>query len=214
MKAQFAAGAFILLAGSAFASDLPHRNQQLAPAPYQPSMLNPAPAAQWNGFYIGGALGYLALQTENPKVRGFEIGARAGYDQQFGDVVAGVMVNADASFANGSVPNYNVSTPFKLGAYARLGYAVAPKTLVYGLGGLSYLDIKVDTTASNPHKAGIGFGLGLGLEHKLSDKWSAFGEYSFHRLWTNNDRIINALEARVGVNYRFGGDYRAIFARY
>jgi outer membrane immunogenic protein len=220
MKARNAIGAFIMLptllvgalASPVLAADLPSSSEPLAPR--APPVFAPAPASHWTGSYVGVSVGYLGLLTENPKVDGFEIGARAGYDEQFGNLVLGGMIEADASFANGSVPNYNVETPFKLGAYARLGYAIAPKTLAYGLGGLTFLDMKVKTTAANPPNAATGFGLGVGMEHKLSDNWSAFGEYRFHRLWANNDNIINGLEAKVGVNYRFGGDNRPLFARY
>jgi opacity protein-like surface antigen len=214
MKAHFAVGAFILLTGSAFAADLPDRDQPPAPASLAPSMLAPKPAAQWSGLYVGGAAGYLALQTENPKIRGFEIGARAGYDQQFGAIVAGVSLDGDATFAEGDVANYKAKAPFKLGASARLGYEIAPNTLAYGLGGFTFLDVKVKTTAANPPGSAMGFALGVGMEQKLAANWSVFGEYRFHRLWADNDRVFNALEAKVGVNYRFGGDNRAIFARY
>ena len=214
MKAHIAASAFILLASSAFAADLPGRNQPLAPAPYQPSLRAPAPTAQWSGFYIGGAAGYLALQSENPKVRGFEIGARAGHDQQFGALVGGGFLEADASFAKGEVANYKAKAPFKLGAYARLGYESTPETLAYGLGGVTFLDMKVKTTAANPPGSAIGFGLGVGMEKKLAANWSLFGEYRVHRLWTDNDRTFNALEAKVGINYRFGTDQHPLFARY
>ena len=214
MKAHSAVGAFILLASPAFASDMPGGHRPMAPVPYQRSMLAPAPAAQWSGFYVGGAAGYLALQAENPKVRGFEIGARAGHDQQFGALVAGAFVEADASFAKGKVANYNAKAPLKLGAYARLGYAIAPNTLAYGLGGVTFLDMKVKTTATNPPGSATGFTLGIGMEHKVSANWSLFGEYRFHRLWTNNNRVINALEAKAGVNYRFGGVNSPLFARF
>ena len=214
MKAHIALGAFVLFTSSALAADLPDRNPAPAPARLAPSMLAPAPAAQWSGLYVGGAAGYLALQTENPKIRGFEIGARAGYDQQFGAIVAGVIVDGDATFAKGDVANYKAKAPFKLGASARLGYEIAPNTLAYGLGGFTFLDMKVKTTAANPPSSAMGFMLGAGMEQKLAANWSVFGESRFHRLWTNNDRVINALEAKVGVNYRFGGDARTIFARY
>jgi outer membrane immunogenic protein len=214
MKAHSAIGALILLGSPAFASDMPGGHRPMAPAPYQRSMLAPAPAAQWSGFYVGGAAGYLALQTENPKVRGFEIGARAGHDQQFGALVGGGFLEADASFARGKVANYNAKAPFKLGAYARLGYEIIPETLAYGLGGVTFLDMKVKTTAANPPGSAIGFGLGVGMEKKLAANWSLFGEYRFHRLWADNERTFNVLEAKVGVNYRFGGGKSPLFARY
>lgn len=206
MKAHSAIGAFILLASPAVAADLSGRNLS--------SLLAPAPAAKWSGFYVGGAAGYLALQTENPKVRGFEIGARAGHDQQFGALIVGGFLEADASFAKGEVANYKIKAPFKLGSYARLGYEIAPETLAYGLGGITFLGMNVKTSAASPPKSAIGFGLGVGMEKKLAANWSLFGEYRFHRLWTDNERTINALEAKVGVNYRFGGDNSPLFARY
>lgn len=117
------------------------------------------------------------------------------------------------SFAKGDVANYKVKAPLKLGAYARLGYTIAPNTLAYGLGGFTFLDLNVKTTAANPPSSAMGFALGAGMEQKVAENWSLFGEYRFHRLWTDNDRIINALEAKIGVNYRFGGE-NPLFARY
>lgn len=140
--------------------------------------------------------------------------ARAGHDQQFGTLVVGAFFEADASFAKGDVANYKVKAPFKLGSYARLGYEIAPETLAYGLGGITFLGMNVKTTSTNPPNSAIGFGLGVGMEKKMAANWSLFGEYRFHRLWTDNERTFNALEAKVGVNYRFGGARSPLFARF
>lgn len=199
----------LAMPAQALAADLPRRDQPLAPPPHFGVL-----PTQFSGSYVGGSIGYFALLTENPAVDGFEIGARAGYDEQFGNVVAGVLLNADASFASGSVAGYKMTTPLMLGAYARLGYTVAPKTLAYGLGGVTFLDMKVTTAQANPPNAATGFGLGVGMEHQVADNWTLFGEYRFHRLWTNNDNIINAIEAKFGVNYRFADKQLPLLARY
>lgn len=222
MKAHISFGAFILRSclfasplfpNAAFAADLPI--DEIHQASMDPAaLLSPARASQWSGQYIGGSLGYLGLLTENPKVEGFEIGARAGYDQQFGDFIIGAMVESDATFAKGSVAGYAFKAPFKLGAYGRAGYKLSPATMGYALAGFSYLDVKVTTAKANPPTSTMGFGLGVGVEQKLSQNWSVFGEYRYHRLWSEDNLSLNALEAKVGVNYRFGSDNHPLFARY
>jgi len=221
MKAHFKTGAFILrtcllasslFAGAAFAADL-RRYEDVPPQPHAP-LLTPVPISQWSGQYVGGSLGYLGLLTENPKVEGFELGARAGYDQQFGDFVIGAMVEGDLSFAKGSVAGYKFESPFKLGGYGRLGYKLSPEIIGYVLTGFSYLDVKVKSNKANPPEAAMGFGLGFGVERKISQFWSVFGEYRYHRLWSEGNLAVNVLEAKVGVNYRFGSDQHPLFARY
>jgi outer membrane immunogenic protein len=204
MKAHIALGAFILFTSSAFAVDLPGGNRTLEPAWTPPSILSSTPAMRWSGLYVGGTAGYQALLSENPQIHGFELGARLGYDQQFDGIVSGVILDIDASFATGNVADYKVNTPLKIGGYARLGYEIASATLVYGLAGFTLVDMRVRTGAGNPPSSAAGFSAGAGIEHNVARNWSVFGEARFHNLWTDTNIIIRTLEAKVGVNYRFG----------
>jgi outer membrane immunogenic protein len=123
----------------------------------------------------------------------------------------------------------------------RLGYAVGP-TLFYATGGLAYGDLKESATII-PGPVGIGLGgsqlsgsrdewrvgwtVGGGIEHMISENWSIKGEYLYYDLGRsslvtttfagapnesgtfshhNNGHII-----RAGINYQFGGP---IIAKY
>jgi outer membrane immunogenic protein len=108
--------AFVAVAGSAVAADLPYRTA--APAPYVAA----APIFTWSGFYVGlnaggawnnggngdftstgfgpGALGVSTFSGNNDDV-GFTGGAQIGYNMQFGSFVAGVEADINYLDRNG-----------------------------------------------------------------------------------------------------------------
>lgn len=210
------AASIALLAGSAFAADLPVRSAAPAPVVY-------APVFTWTGFYVGLNAGIVNSNVE--LFRGFDvdsnagtIGVRGGYDAQFGSFVIGALVDLD--YSNMSFQPFiggpSVDARFILGANLRLGFLVTPATLVYATGGYTYAD--VDTGVFNFGSHADGWNVGLGVEHRFTANWSGFVEYRYHQLDVNvpagASGDVEAHTVKVGVNYRFGGAAAPVVARY
>jgi outer membrane immunogenic protein len=166
-RSALLASAAILVAGSAFAADLPAR--VAAPAPY----IAAAPIFTWTGFYVGlnagGAwndgrsLSTAGFAAPNPFIFGngsnddvgFTGGAQAGYNMQFGSFVAGVEADINYLDRNGGgrgafpalVAGAGNGTDFTVGGgnsgnwfgtvRGRLGFAF-DRALIYGTGGLAF----------------------------------------------------------------------------
>lgn len=206
-----AAAVLALLApAAAIAADLPSR----AAPPAPPSLaFSPTPAANWSGFYVGGDAAWMRLRTTNPKLDGFAFGARLGADQQSGRWVYGAFLEGERTLIDGAVANFSVKTPWRAGLNARLGYALDGRTLLYALGGGSWLDFDVRTTAANPPTRALGYVAGLGAEISFGGPWSAYVESRFARHMRDHGGSFNGVEARLGVNYRFGTG-GTVLARY
>ncbi len=162
IRSALLASAAILVAGSAFAADLPAR---IAPAPYIA-----APIFTWTGFYVGlnaggawnsnngfSSPGFIIAPTiygaSSNNDTGFTGGVQAGYNWQFGSFVTGV--EADINYAdNNRNGNTFVPTVVAPGTYytvsrngdsnnwfgtlrARFGVAF-DRALIYGTGGLAF----------------------------------------------------------------------------
>ncbi|WP_375269331.1 outer membrane protein [Phenylobacterium sp.] len=130
---------------------------------------------------------------------GFEFGARAGYDWQFGNVVAGVVGEAtrvdvqDNVTAFSTTPAaYTMTRELKglLAARARVGYAMGD-TLPYVTGGYAYGDVDhgfhttntANTfTMSEEDDGAHGWQAGAGVERKVTDDLSLGLEYLYTRL--------------------------------
>jgi outer membrane immunogenic protein len=164
-RSALLASAAILVAGSAFAADLPAR--VAAPAPYIA-----APIFTWTGFYVGLNAGagfnkssghnyygyavdptnFYGFNNNSSNNAGFTGGAQAGYNMQFGSFVAGVETDINYIDRNkgftGIVPTgladgtYYAVSRGKDNNYfgtvrGRLGYAF-DRALIYVTGGLAY----------------------------------------------------------------------------
>ena len=136
-----------------------HATPVLAALAVSGAMVGQAQAAPdtWSGFYVGADLGYGMGATKLVIGDFFEwnalgsqggsVGAFAGYNQQFGDWVAGFEFGGTLSDVQGhtelvSGPDSigtQTLTDWSAGVTARLGYVVSPSTLVFaGLGGKVY----------------------------------------------------------------------------
>jgi outer membrane immunogenic protein len=158
-KIVLATALLALGSASAFAADLPARTYTKAP------MM--APINTWQGFYIGGNVGYgwgngtidltprlldgnaASLDTKSNGVIG---GAQIGYNWQIGAVVTGLEADIQGSSIKGSAhttfKNTDNGAPVDFSASSklswfgtvrgRLGATVTPDLLIYGTGGLAY----------------------------------------------------------------------------
>jgi outer membrane immunogenic protein len=220
--------AAVLIAATAVASaqaaDLPARAYTKAAAV--------DPAYNWSGFYVGINAGYgtgtssttltpdafeanilaagLNINPLPPNLRpnGFVAGGQAGYNYQFGSVVAGV--EADLSYA-GLRKTDSATGPFSIAGVlttqiatrldwfgtvrARLGVLPASNLLLYATGGLAYGDVRTTTTGSNlpaincttfvycatgsTSGVSVGWTAGGGMEYAFSREWTARAEYLY-----------------------------------
>ena len=197
---------------AALAADLPRRPTQM---PEPPIQAQTPPIFTWTGFYLGATAGgafagghrftdvtgyNAAGAVDRVGGRsGFMGGATAGYNYQFGSLVAGV--EGDFNFLNsrGSAPaaaspgldtRYGVRNGLLGTTRARLGYAF-DRFLVYGTGGLAFTDTRFsvnDVCTVAPcgpgtitGKGGVNatWTLGAGVEYAINRNWSAKAEYLF-----------------------------------
>ena len=206
-----------LLCGAAMAADLPARAYTKAP------MIDPG--INWSGFYVGINAGYgygnaptaLALNDveailirsgfDNPlpptlHPEGFVGGGQAGYNAQFGSVVAGF--EADLDYSNMRKTDSATGAPFGGGTLTtaietrldwfgtvrgRLGVLPVNNVLLFATGGLAYGHVRTTTTGSNLpviHCVGVHVYCTTGTTSGISLGWTAGGgiEYAFTPGWT------------------------------
>jgi outer membrane immunogenic protein len=152
----------------------------------------PVIISDWAGFYLGAAGGYGFGSTsfnsgfasfDNAKPKGGIYGGYAGYNWQFGNVVAGLEVDMSGANITATSFDFNQKTDELGSGRARIGYAVLPNLLAYGTGGVGWGHTTL-TTTPNTGDAGvassqtqIGWVAGAGLEYKLWGPVIARGEY-------------------------------------
>ncbi|HEV2571746.1 porin family protein [Methylocella sp. CPCC 101449] len=230
-KTLLTAVALSAMASTAMAADLPRRAPAPAPAP-----MYVAPIFTWTGFYvgaqIGGGWGRSEVAGINYNANGVVGGLHAGYNQQFGMIVAGVEGDFEATSMKGSAVDffgnmYKTRVPWQGSLRARVGVAAFDRALIYATGGVAFASIKNDVIvppfASSTTTTRAGWTVGAGVEYAIDNNWSVRAEYrytdygrfnvGFFPLGSANTRFReNAV--RVGVSYRFGGPAGPVLARY
>jgi outer membrane autotransporter protein len=222
MKSIFGAGLLagtaMCLATTAFAADLP----------MVPSMTTPTMATDWDGFYIGGQVGYgtgfadhTSLVPGNDiTVQGWLAGAKAGYNMHLGDQLIGG-VEGDFNLANitGSIPNNNTTTETIqwLGSFrGRLGYD-AGQFMPYVTAGLAFAHAYRTSGIGGPNNHAsvdhIGWTAGAGVEFKATDnmsidleaRYSDLGSQVYVWSGTGTDPTIHLTTTTVtaGLNWHF-----------
>jgi outer membrane immunogenic protein len=174
----------------------------------------------------------LSLFSCSTGTTGFTAGVQAGYDWQSRYFVYGVVADWTWTNLKHTVTNSAVSVPFfqaKVDWLAsfrgRMGLAV-DDTLVYLTGGVALGELKSSAGVlfqcpdecfnSALSKTQVGWVAGAGVEHKLNQNWSVFGEFLYYDLGrataqsTTPSGIPFAYEftheifqGKLGVNYRF-----------
>jgi outer membrane immunogenic protein len=211
---------WVALSGAAAAADLGR-----APPPYYPKAPVVAPLYNWTGFYFGinggGAFGTSTWdRTGSRNVSGGLVGATAGYNYQFGQVVAGVEGDIDWSDINGTGTTAcplgcKTSNTWLSTVRGRLGYA-ADRFMPFVTGGAAFGNIRASTPGfATTTQTNTGWTIGGGLEAALAPNWTAKVEYLYVDLGNFNcglncgaglvtDNVsfkTNLL--RAGVNYKF-----------
>jgi outer membrane immunogenic protein len=226
LRILMAAGAVALSSSLAMAADMP------APAPiYKAPAAVPSPAYNWSGFYVGlnaggtwgrsndptsvvngTGLTYFATAAlpgvnsvgagQSTNTSGFTGGVQAGYNWQWGNLVAGIETEFDyfgqtGSSATGAVYQFTVPIPFTFNssvradwlftARPRLGMATG-NWLWYGTGGLAVTQLKAnwsfaDNQGSNESASAsatkVGWVVGGGVETALPGKLLLGVEYLY-----------------------------------
>ena len=216
------AGTLALLAGSAYAADLPSR--------MAPPMVPPVPVFTWTGFYVGvnggyagdeyryngliggpGGVGVSAHVTSS----GFVGGGQIGYNYQFGGnpFVIGLEADIQASGVKGEVGiNANLGPGAAIGitggskteyfgtVRGRLGYAAFDRMLAYVTGGFAWGNTKsyysitgIGNAAGSVSADRGGWTLGGGVEYAVLPNWTIKAEYLYVDLGNSTVYNGNAL---------------------
>jgi outer membrane immunogenic protein len=166
-----------------------------------------APNAFSPGFCNGAATSTANVGCANDK-DGINYSARLGWDVQFGNIVAGVVLEGGKTDITDSVSGFS-TTParytmtreidWNAGARLRLGYVAGGRTLFYGTGGGAYA--KVDHTFSTSNTANSftgrgkndvwGWAAGGGVEQKVGKNFSFGVEYLYTR-YNDDDYAVRA----------------------
>jgi len=135
-----------------------------------------------------------------------EFSARMGFDQQFGNVVAGFVLEGGRTEARSDVTAFS-TTPasytlsreidFMIDLRARAGFTVTPMTLVYGTAGGSYARLDQDYFSTNTANSAVirggrdthGFVVGGGVEQKLGRTVSLGLEYLYRKFDDEEFRV-------------------------
>ncbi|MCA0051284.1 outer membrane beta-barrel protein [Mesorhizobium sp. B283B1A] len=188
-----------------------------------------APAYNWTGFYVGGALGAgtmvhdltLASTVELNGIGGEGVFGEAsvGYDQDFGSWVAGVQLDARYSGIRSKLDIAPLSikgdADYGFDALARVGAKVNDSTLAYVLGGYSWQHFKLH--GDSPVGGGdiydwgsSGFSVGGGLETAVSNNMTVGLEYRYSQYQKEDFGSGGVLEdtpsfqtVRIGAKYKF-----------
>src|SRR5262245_58964906 len=238
-----AAATIGLAATQALAADLPRK----APPPAAPP---PPPPITWTGCYIGANIGgifgrgdahFNDFEVGSNERSGFAGGGQIGCDYQFAgsgwvigfrNMFDGTSLGRDRTFVDRFGNNIDIdsrSTWFDT-LTGRLGYAFTPNWLLYGQGGVAWINHRADLTITPPGGPVFDFGTfgrtrtgwtaGGGVEWMFARGWSAFLEGNYMDFGNNDhfissvncpngvsctfDTHVKAATVLVGVNYRFG----------
>jgi outer membrane immunogenic protein len=169
----------------------------------------PVAAAPFTGPHIEGLIGYDNVGGTRDGRDGLLYGIGAGYDFQIGGAVAGIEGEWSDSTARGSTSNLAVigdsaglRTDRDLYIGARVGFAVAPSTLLYAKGGYTNARFKTIYTAggttTNFGNTLDGYRLGAGVEQKFA----LFGPSGFVKAEYrySNYKNLNVGTTNVGVD--------------
>ena len=204
LLASVAAGA-----GSAIAADLPVR-------PPPPVAASPAFVPDWVGFYVGihggGGWGHTTFDVNpvlNATTSGGLIGGHAGYNWQYGSVVAGLEADFDGADIKKTVLGIEEKTNELASVRARLGYVFFPNLLAYGTAGTGWGHTSLtDAAGASIAVNQFGWVAGAGLEYKLVDHVLLRAEYLHYDFGkTTFDAFDNVKETvdvvRGGLSYKF-----------
>lgn len=207
--------AALAMVGAAHAADLPRKG---APQTFAPAVQS---VPMWNGLYFGlnGGAIWGDFTKGGSNIDGktaFTGGVTLGYQQQFGQFVAGVEGDYNYSGLSGRGLTAPAGIPVKgeLSSFGtlrgRLGVAF-DRALVFGTAGLAVGNIELSGAPGKASGTKTGYVIGAGLEYALTQNFSVKTEYLYMPLGATALGVlgpgtkagINPHIVRAGVNYRF-----------
>lgn len=185
-----AAAAVSLLSVPAFAGGLaePVSPPAVTPAVPAPVPVAPvAPSADWTGAYVGGQLSYGKVGVTD-EASGFDeaysgmlYGLHAGYNQDFGRIVAGVEAAydwADLDLGDSTTPvTGTLDSVARIGA--RVGYD-GGRVLPYVTAGWARADVSGTGTAAGVEESYDGWYAGAGFDYAVTDRFTVGGQLLRH----------------------------------
>ncbi|TCV72717.1 outer membrane immunogenic protein [Neorhizobium sp. R1-B] len=141
----------------------------------------PAPVANWAGFYLGGYGSYDwgRFGGAGDRDGAFGGGAYTGYNWQSGQIVYGV--EADVGYngeKNTTIEGYEGKAGWNGSVRARVGYDLNP-FLIYGTGGVALQDNELSDATSSENKTAVGYTVGAGAEAMVTNNITARVEYRY-----------------------------------
>ncbi|QYX55844.1 outer membrane beta-barrel protein [Roseovarius sp. SCSIO 43702] len=204
-----------------------------------PATVAPDPGLDWSGHYVGGFAGYGGGDYTQGVSQAGEVGVEVTVDGTFAGLRYGrnwqrsnLVFGFDVSISSGidGITPQGTSGPFwvcgtgdcniSIHALAmgrgRLGRLVTPRTLVYGAAGLAVGDIGggIYNSVQQGSSTAVGYTLGLGMEYRINEKISLYGEANYVDLgeidFGEGSTPAETFDAKgdfstvlVGVNYHF-----------
>jgi len=184
-----------------------------APPPAIPIYLS-----DWAGFYIGinGGGGWSHTTFDftpalNSTASGGVFGGHAGYNWQYGSVVAGAEVDFDGADIKKTALGVEQKTNELASTRARVGYVFVPSFLAYASGGVGFGHTQISTPGFLSDEVNqFGWVAGAGLEYKLLDHLLLRAEYlhyDFAKTEAPNvvgDNFRDTVDVvRGGLSYKF-----------
>jgi outer membrane immunogenic protein len=214
MRTKFWCGIGLLasiaaVSGTASAADL---------AVKAPPMAAPVYLSDWAGFYIGinggGGWGHTSFDFftgDNTTTSGGVFGGHAGYNWQYGSVVAGLEADFDgADIKKTDAFGVEQKTNQLASARARLGYVFFPSLLAYGTAGAGWGHTEINVPGTTVDAINqFGWVAGAGLEYKLVDHVLLraeylhydFGKTTLPNIGDNFKETVDVV--RGGLSYKF-----------
>ncbi|HKD42306.1 MAG TPA: outer membrane protein [Myxococcaceae bacterium] len=206
-KLLLSTAATIFIAGPALAADLGVR-----PAPAAPAFI----ATPWDGFYIGGNLGFGSTDFTipgAPSLNGSGVlgGFQTGYNKQFGTFVLGFETDLDLTSIKNTTDGVDTKLTWFGTTRTRAGVLINPLLLLYGTGGVAYGRVEESVPGASLKTPGVGWAAGAGVQYALTPQWSIGAEYLHVDLDRGNANVggVNVdLKAttnlgRATLNYKF-----------
>jgi len=185
------------------------------------------PAYNWTGFFVGGAVGAGAGIYEQSSDFGFDtngIGGEGifgelsvGYDHDFGNWVAGVLLDGRYSGISGEIGadgfTQSFDSDYGFDVLARAGVKLSETTLAYALAGYSWQHFEIDVPPVDPDFSGFdwssgGFSVGGGLETAVTENVSfnleyRYSQYEDEDFGEGGDVEPSFHTVRIGTKYKF-----------
>ncbi len=153
--------------------------EQIPQAPV--AVEEPAPAANWQGFYLGayGAYDWGRFGGGDHNANGFGGGAYTGYNFQSGPIVYGIEADVGMNDQKGSTfGGYRGEAGWNGSVRGRVGYDLNP-FLIYGTGGVALQNNELKDATSSDDKTSVGYTVGVGAEAFVTSNITARVEYRY-----------------------------------